>query len=76
MIEPVFHTLSTAAQEWACDQYARTDDLKTQLHRKTAPKEKNDHEKRYNNAPPENKRGESACLQAFTGLILTGRESS
>ncbi|CAN0261620.1 unnamed protein product, partial [Ectocarpus sp. 12 AP-2014] len=26
LIEPVFHTLSSVAQEWACDQYVRTDE--------------------------------------------------
>ncbi|CAM9861792.1 unnamed protein product, partial [Laminaria digitata] len=38
LIEPVFHLLFSVAQEWACDQYVRTDELKLSYIEKQLPK--------------------------------------
>ena len=57
MIEPVFHLLSTVAQEWACDQYARTDDLKLSYIERQLPKKRLTTKNAINNAPPEKRVG-------------------
>ena len=57
MIEPVFHRLSTVAQEWACDQYARTDDLKLSYIEKQLPKKRLTTKNAIHNAPPQQKVG-------------------
>lgn len=57
LIEPVFHTLSTVAQEWACDQYARTDDLKLSYIERQLPKKRLTTKNAIHAAPPDKKVG-------------------
>ena len=53
LIEPVFHVLSSVAQEWACDQYVRTDELKLSYIERQLPKKRRTTKNAIHNASPE-----------------------
>ena len=53
LIEPVFHVLSSVAQEWACDQYVRTDELKLSYIERQLPKKRRTTKNAIHNASSE-----------------------
>ncbi|CAN0526983.1 unnamed protein product, partial [Scytosiphon promiscuus] len=52
LVEPLFQLLSSVAQEWACDQYVRSDALKLSYIDRQLPKRRLTTKNAIHNAPP------------------------